>query len=573
MIKHLLFISMFFYLATACRKSEKPASPLPSTPRIIDTNIIKLAPSTIWIDSITGTMLDSCNPEMLRFKGNSLQLSELQQGNMLVSAILPKAPIGFLGKVLSVTHQGDIYTIQLGPATLTEAFEKLKIDEHIIAQPDNTADAKLTLGFNTPQLTIANAIKLKGSIELSPALDVHIDIEHSELRDATLGGSVELEAGFNLEVYNKIDFLKEESPPIFHRQLPPFSVGPLVIWPEVNIVVGIEGSSKLLFELKYKLEALAAARVIYNGNDWSTRTSHQVQGIALNIPEFNHEVELKVYVKPIIQFDIYKLAFAFEPKAYLDGKVRIGSDANCELSAGVAGSLSTALDLFSKSYFKKEYDDLFDINYLIYTCNCGNIGHVTDIDGNLYDIAKIAGKDWMMQNLRVTHYSNGDTIPQIIPDNEWANENITSGAWAANGGDAYGHLYNWYTVVDKRGVCPVGWHVPDSLEWDNMVTYYGDHMTAGTKLKAKEGWGNGNGTNVSCFTGLPGGWRETFVGQYLYQGGYGSWWTTSPDISSFGFDRKFERGWNFVLYGDAANVGIGNFSAREGVSVRCVKNE
>jgi len=26
-------------------------------------------------------------------------------------------------------------------------------------------------------------------------------------------------------------------------------------------------------------------------------------------------------------------------------------------------------------------------------------------------------------------------------------------------------LYNWYTTVDTRGLCPIGWHVPTDCEW------------------------------------------------------------------------------------------------------------
>jgi maltose-binding protein MalE len=38
---------------------------------------------------------------------------------------------------------------------------------------------------------------------------------------------------------------------------------------------------------------------------------------------------------------------------------------------------------------------------------------VTDIDGNVYRIVTIGNQSWTQTNLNVSHYRNGDLIPQI----------------------------------------------------------------------------------------------------------------------------------------------------------------
>ncbi len=46
---------------------------------------------------------------------------------------------------------------------------------------------------------------------------------------------------------------------------------------------------------------------------------------------------------------------------------------------------------------------------------------VQDYDGNLYEVVKLGNLGWLAQNLRTTHYANGEEIP-IVPDtSEWAN--------------------------------------------------------------------------------------------------------------------------------------------------------
>ncbi len=78
---------------------------------------------------------------------------------------------------------------------------------------------------------------------------------------------------------------------------------------------------------------------------------------------------------------------------------------------------------------------------------------------------------WMAENLNVDKFRNGDTIPYARSETDWqlANEKKKPAFCyyqndSANG-KKYGKLYNWYAIIDKRGLAPVGWKLPSADDW------------------------------------------------------------------------------------------------------------
>ncbi|MFN8289480.1 MAG: FISUMP domain-containing protein [Chitinophagaceae bacterium] len=190
---------------------------------------------------------------------------------------------------------------------------------------------------------------------------------------------------------------------------------------------------------------------------------------------------------------------------------------------------------------------------------------------------------WMLYNLDVDHYRNGDTIHQAKTAAEWFN--ATNGAYCYYNNDSatyaavYGKLYNWYAVHDPRGLAPAGWHIPGEFEW-NTLTRCLDPSTdttnpasiysfiAGGFLK-ETGFAhwispNGGATNSSGFTALPAGYRDTGGGFYT-QGTHSMWWSSDGNIN-IGFARG-----RYLIY-TTGQIALINWPVKYGLSVRCVKD-
>ena len=182
----------------------------------------------------------------------------------------------------------------------------------------------------------------------------------------------------------------------------------------------------------------------------------------------------------------------------------------------------------------------------------------------------IGAQVWMTKNLNVSTFRNGDPIPQAKTDDEWLKAGLNKQpAWCyynnnpANGAK-YGKLYNWYAVSDSRGLAPVGYHIPSDAEWTILTDYLGGEEKAGAKMKSKQGWAeDGNGTNSSGFSGLPGGYRYS-NGTFHDIGKYGDWWSSTEFTTTNACFRD--------LYYDSGNVFRFSHFKGEGFSVRCLRD-
>jgi uncharacterized protein (TIGR02145 family) len=198
---------------------------------------------------------------------------------------------------------------------------------------------------------------------------------------------------------------------------------------------------------------------------------------------------------------------------------------------------------------------------------------ISDVDGNLYTSVKINQQTWLGQNLNVSHFRNGDPIPQVSSDEEWEKAGAEQKpVWchyenSDEHGKTYGKLYNWYAVHDERGLAPKGYHIPTDQDWNALSVYLGGGEKAGGKLKEKgtAHWKspNSDATNSSGWNGLPGGLNYSF-GTFVDVENTGYWWTSveNGEVTANVYSLSFK---NSTLADLFLNKGVG-------LSVRCIRD-
>lgn len=196
-------------------------------------------------------------------------------------------------------------------------------------------------------------------------------------------------------------------------------------------------------------------------------------------------------------------------------------------------------------------------------------------------LVKIGTQVWMLRNLDVSTFRNGDTIPQVTDVDQW--DTLSTAAWCYNNNDPilgaiYGKLYNSYAVNDQRGLAPIGWHVATDIEWKTLEIYLGMSQaeadvigwrgtTEGGKLKevGTTHWKypNKGADNSSGFTALPGGCRYSSPSDRDVVGNATVWWTSTK----IGYNRNLVR----ELRNDITAIIRYELYKTQGASVRCVK--
>jgi len=191
-------------------------------------------------------------------------------------------------------------------------------------------------------------------------------------------------------------------------------------------------------------------------------------------------------------------------------------------------------------------------------------GDPLEYQGYDYETVQIGEQCWFAENSRylpsVSPSSASSTTNPYYYVYGYEGTDVTA-AQATDNYETYGVLYNWPAVMTDE-FCPSNWRVPSDDEFTQLSEFLGGSSLAGGKMKSTYGWNdNGNGSNLSGLTGLPGGYVDS--GGFYDNGSNGYWWSSS-EIGSNSWVRRLD--FNSV-YVDRNNYGQGY-----GFSARCVRD-
>jgi uncharacterized protein (TIGR02145 family) len=173
--------------------------------------------------------------------------------------------------------------------------------------------------------------------------------------------------------------------------------------------------------------------------------------------------------------------------------------------------------------------------------------------GKIYNTVLIGTQCWLRENL--------DVGTMITGEKEQLNNGIIEKYCYDNDPNncaTYGGLYQWneamqyVTTAATQGICPTGWHIPTSSDFQTLNTTVGyDDMNAFMAV------GQLTGTNLSGFSALLAGYY--FQGKFGWLGAGTSFWSS--------LEQSTTNANAFIF------TGIMNDDKNFGISIRCLKDE
>ncbi|MGY6561537.1 MAG: fibrobacter succinogenes major paralogous domain-containing protein [Luteibaculaceae bacterium] len=235
--------------------------------------------------------------------------------------------------------------------------------------------------------------------------------------------------------------------------------------------------------------------------------------------------------------------------------------------------------------------------------NDGQLGTLTDIDGNEYVTVKIGRWWWMAENLKVTRYADGEDIPSnqmfiyigdtvLFPAYKETEQTLaTHGRLYTLSAARRGTTSSASIPSGLQGVCPTGWHVPSDDEFKLIerraglsiteVELLDFRSTAGGRLKSTSPhWRapNTGAINDLGFSALPTGFRRNSPqqGQIFFSDSLNAYYWTTTDVSPEDAANNpvlLTRTHTRVLNYQLPAIGRVPQARTFALSVRCVRDE
>ncbi len=173
-------------------------------------------------------------------------------------------------------------------------------------------------------------------------------------------------------------------------------------------------------------------------------------------------------------------------------------------------------------------------------------------DGNVYKIVTYGKQTWMAEDLAYKAEYDDNCMRFYC-------RNIGYYTWKTAMGDAYTQK-NRTGIV--RGICPIGWHLPDTTEWNTLISVLGGENAVFDVLESTSGNGFSMVANDYEIICAEDG-SESICGKTA------AFWSSDNDS-----DDDYAYGIRLEVYSkEKKEVGIDYVRKRNDIPIRCVKDE
>jgi len=351
-------------------------------------------------------------------------------------------------------------------------------------------------------------------------------------------------------------------------------------------VVGKSGSTYYICKSKSWVTATALE---YDTYGWTAGTEGEVKAGSVNAKNYYIYKEDKWQVATMMEYDTYNIECSTDG-TIVDGEINSANKYVCDAdSFRIASALEISLNTGCVSYtenneIKKHVSVGKDSNYIcqngiwngferLYETMIDNRNHKT------YRVVKIGYQTWMAQNLDFEYkiksddgddsisygnYCNTDNCTIYGRYYTWAAAMDSAGIFSTNGKDC-GNNKTCSPIYPVRGICPEGWHLPDTSEWHILFQAMNRSVYA-MQAKGYVEWPKA--IDTFAFSALPAGYTDVNGEKFYGEGVCAKFWNSLEYAWILGEETEFASSW-LIKTTEAYNL---SWQKHAAFSVRCVKD-
>ena len=186
-------------------------------------------------------------------------------------------------------------------------------------------------------------------------------------------------------------------------------------------------------------------------------------------------------------------------------------------------------------------------------------------------VVKIGSSSWMVEDLKLTKFNNGDAIEPANSDADWAAFGKSKkGCYRILKNGAY--IYNGFVVNDPRGITPDSMKIPSAEDFKQLIKTFGSADKAFSAISSYK-YEEGDIETVVHKANNKSGFTATKAGFSYPTGNVGAgdctfWWTNTPEKDN---DATKLNVYSIGSCSQDLGNGQAPYSLDYGFSVRCIK--
>lgn len=450
---------------------------------------VVIPPTTKILDPTTTQHLASVSADgaEFTFSQSTPALLTLEAGDVMVGDVSPNAPYGFLRKVVSTSSSNGQVTVITTGAVLEEAIESGSLHVSGVIHPGNAQVTTLAagkslaaaewfedeIGYTLPDVVLFDVdgqeqtkddrVTVSGSIKMAPGYDFSLKIEDYTVQELTFTMDTAIKA--ELEVSSNVDVLSLPGEPKefpLNLNLPPITVQvgylPVVLYPKLSIVVGVEGKISYGLRTGITYEATMKGGVEYQ--EWWRTISEFNSKFTPQDLKLSAGTSLKVFLGPKLEIMAYGvIGPSANPRGYLELKAEPGEVPWWTLSGGLEMPMKLRMEILSRKIFDLELGAIsYDLLLKQAQDNDPPFAAVAPLppDGSRSqslnsDLSWISG-DFNGDNVTYSiYFESDDNTPDVLVASDLTSAHFDPGAL-----EPYTQ-YSWQVVAkDKHGATTAG---------------------------------------------------------------------------------------------------------------------